>query len=366
MGQDLLQFTNAGVPLIAALAETMKKPQTEIKNLVSQGKVGFKEVQVALQSLGGEGGRFGGLMEAQSQSFLGVVSNISDSFVQIALDIGNVLLPAVKAIGEWVRDTSERFKEFLPRIKDLIIPVTIFVGLLTSLLAVGSAIVVLGPTLGAAFTVMTGPIGIITVAISGLVAALIYFRNSNSEIAMNVRAVWQTLSDIISLYAQAISQTLKFQFGAARETYKELVDTIASSKDGFAKNLEAERAAITKVQAAKDEATAKDIERKEKELEAEQGFFEKKAEIEAIAEEARQEFEETKKEYDRLSAEERIALLEETLGRERIANDAARMNELVSEGKHEKARALQDKLYKDAFVKLNFDLTQTKEDELIS
>jgi len=83
MGQDLLQFTNAGVPMIEALATTMKKPQSEIKKLVEEGKVGFPEVEAALNSLTGEGSKFGGMMDKQSKSFNGVVSNIKDGFGQI-------------------------------------------------------------------------------------------------------------------------------------------------------------------------------------------------------------------------------------------------------------------------------------------
>lgn len=83
MGQDLLQFTNAGVPMIEALAVTMKKPQTEIKKLIEQGQVGFPQVEAALNHLTGEGSKFGGMMEKQSKSFGGIVSNIKDGFGQI-------------------------------------------------------------------------------------------------------------------------------------------------------------------------------------------------------------------------------------------------------------------------------------------
>lgn len=83
MGQDLLQFTNAGVPLIEALATTMKKPQTEIKTLVEQGKIGFPQVEAAIDSLTGTGSKFGGMMDKQSHSFSGVVSNIKDGFGQM-------------------------------------------------------------------------------------------------------------------------------------------------------------------------------------------------------------------------------------------------------------------------------------------
>jgi tape measure domain-containing protein len=82
MGQDLLQFTNAGVPLISELAKVMGKPQEEIKELVSQGKIGFKEVEQAIMNMTGEGSKFGGMMDKQSKTFSGVMSNIQDSIGQ--------------------------------------------------------------------------------------------------------------------------------------------------------------------------------------------------------------------------------------------------------------------------------------------
>lgn len=83
MGGDLLQFTNAGVPMIEALAAVMKKPQSAIKDLIEKGKVGFPEVEKALDHLTNKGSKFGGMMDKQSHSFQGVVSNIQDGFGQM-------------------------------------------------------------------------------------------------------------------------------------------------------------------------------------------------------------------------------------------------------------------------------------------
>lgn len=84
MGQDLLQFTNNGVPMIAALSKVMKVSQSDIRDLVEEGKVGFSDVQAALDYMTGSGSQFGGMMAKQSQTFSGVVSNLKDGFGQIA------------------------------------------------------------------------------------------------------------------------------------------------------------------------------------------------------------------------------------------------------------------------------------------
>lgn len=84
MGQDLLQFTQAGVPLLDYLAQTMHKTAAQIKDDMAAG-VGptFNDVQTALEAMTTSGSKFGGLMAKQSGTFQGVMSNISDSFGQI-------------------------------------------------------------------------------------------------------------------------------------------------------------------------------------------------------------------------------------------------------------------------------------------
>lgn len=83
MGGDLMQFTNAGVPMIEGLSKVLKVSQADVKKMVEEGKVGFKEVQQVLDDMTGSGSKFGGMMDKQSQSFGGVVSNIKDGFGQM-------------------------------------------------------------------------------------------------------------------------------------------------------------------------------------------------------------------------------------------------------------------------------------------
>jgi len=134
MGQDLLQFTNAGVPLIEALATTMQKPQSEIKKLVEEGKVGFPEVETAINSLTGEGSKFGGMMEKQSKSFNGVVSNIKDGFGQMLRSAVGIS-PAGDIVAGGVFDKIKKAAEVaMPKIQEMIPTVTAVVGGLVNVL----------------------------------------------------------------------------------------------------------------------------------------------------------------------------------------------------------------------------------------
>lgn len=86
--QDLNQFTGRGIPMIKELASQFGVAESKVKELVESGKVGFPEVQKVIESLTDEGGKFGGLMEAQSKTISGQISNIQDSIDTMFNDIG--------------------------------------------------------------------------------------------------------------------------------------------------------------------------------------------------------------------------------------------------------------------------------------
>lgn len=86
--QDLNQFLGRGIPLTAELAKQFGVTESKVKSLVTEGKVGFPEVEKAIISLTSEGGKFGGLMEAQSKSITGQISNLEDSIEQMFNEIG--------------------------------------------------------------------------------------------------------------------------------------------------------------------------------------------------------------------------------------------------------------------------------------
>lgn len=109
MGQDLLQFTNAGVPLIGELAKNFGVAESEIKSMVSAGQVGFKDVEKAFQSMTGEGGLFFNLMEEQSTSFLGRISTLQGLFTELRREFGDQLLPVLK---EGVEDMINFLQSF--------------------------------------------------------------------------------------------------------------------------------------------------------------------------------------------------------------------------------------------------------------
>ena len=86
--QDLNQFLNRGIPLVDELAKQFGVTKGEVKQLVEQGKVGFPEVEKAIVAMTSEGSKFGGLMEAQSKSITGQISNLEDAVEQMINEVG--------------------------------------------------------------------------------------------------------------------------------------------------------------------------------------------------------------------------------------------------------------------------------------
>ncbi len=85
---DLRQFMGRGIPMAEELAKQFGVTKNEVAGLVTAGQVGADAVKQAIWNMTNEGSRFGGLMEAQSKSITGQISNIEDAFDTMLNDIG--------------------------------------------------------------------------------------------------------------------------------------------------------------------------------------------------------------------------------------------------------------------------------------
>lgn len=102
-GQELKDFTTAGVPLLEELSKNLGKSKTEIQNMVSKGQISAEMVAQAFETMTSEGGRFADLMATQSWTLSGMRSNLSDSLAQLGEKIWLFLLP-------WLKESVDRIK----------------------------------------------------------------------------------------------------------------------------------------------------------------------------------------------------------------------------------------------------------------
>ncbi|MEG0848482.1 MAG: tape measure protein [Myroides sp.] len=121
MGDDLRQFTEAGIPMVAELAKKFNTTSAAVTDMVSAGKIGFKDVQDVLFNLTNEGGMFFNLMEKQSASLSGKVANLGDNWEQMFNKIGaaneGILYGGIEGLNYLV----ENYQEVLNTIEALVI-----------------------------------------------------------------------------------------------------------------------------------------------------------------------------------------------------------------------------------------------------
>lgn len=105
---DIRQFANRGIPIYEELAKVLGKSVSEINSLVSAGKVGFPEIEQAFQNMTNKGGKFYNLMQAQSESLTGQISNLQDNIDMMFNELGKasegVLSSGVKAVAYLVEN----------------------------------------------------------------------------------------------------------------------------------------------------------------------------------------------------------------------------------------------------------------------
>jgi len=74
----------------ATFTKRVKVTTADVKDMISNGEISFDQVQAALTKMTDKGGKFFDLMDKQSQTFSGRMSNISDQLVRVALNIAGI------------------------------------------------------------------------------------------------------------------------------------------------------------------------------------------------------------------------------------------------------------------------------------
>lgn len=89
---DLYQFLNRGIPIADEIAKVMGLDVTnaikDVQKQIKAGKVTSDIFIQAMQNMSAEGSKFGGLMEAQSKTITGQISNIKDAIEQMFNELG--------------------------------------------------------------------------------------------------------------------------------------------------------------------------------------------------------------------------------------------------------------------------------------
>lgn len=92
--ESLNQLAERGVPIYSALAQTLGVSRSEMLQMISKGKVGFAQLDAAMQSTTAAGGIFAGGMAAQSQTVSGLMSTLKDNVGMALMTLSQILMDA--------------------------------------------------------------------------------------------------------------------------------------------------------------------------------------------------------------------------------------------------------------------------------
>ena len=88
MGQDLLQMVNAGFNPLVVISEKTGKSIAKLKDEMSEGKITVEMVEEAFRSATAEGGKFHNMLEDQSKTMKGALSNLQGAYEEMLNEIG--------------------------------------------------------------------------------------------------------------------------------------------------------------------------------------------------------------------------------------------------------------------------------------
>ena len=98
--EDINQLTGRGIPIIGELAKQFGVSDSEVKKLVESGQVGFPQIEQAFVNMTSQGGKFSGMMEAQSQTTNGLFSTLKDTINEVFLTLGTPINDAIRPLVE--------------------------------------------------------------------------------------------------------------------------------------------------------------------------------------------------------------------------------------------------------------------------
>jgi tape measure domain-containing protein len=211
-GNELRQFTEAGVPLLDELAKMTGKSASKIKDDMEKGIApSFAQVQKALQNMTGDGGKFFNLMEKRSTSMSGILSNLSDLFTFMSASFMGVsttgeiqeggLFDTIKTSLEqllvYLNQNRAKIAEFAQQIavglqtafKFIAENKTEIIGALKGIsIALGGLVAI--KTIAMGFTLLTNPLTIL-IAVAGLLGMA--WETNFGGIQEKTKAVWDFL-----------------------------------------------------------------------------------------------------------------------------------------------------------------------------
>lgn len=257
--QDVRQFMGRGIPLVKELSKELGKTEEEINAMVTAGKIGFPEVQKVLDNLTNSGGMFYNLMEEQSKTISGKISNLGDSISVMFNNIGKNSEGIINSVLDSAATVVDNYEEIGATIQELIVTYGAYKAAVMTVAATKQAVTTIQAT-GEAEELAK----LLTVEQQAAISkqnltkgTLEYAAAVKSEIATTIESQTAALAKArteVSAASQSIAAK-KAEYIAAKELEKQrLAELMHIGATGSAKQVEAAERELVAAATAKETA----------------------------------------------------------------------------------------------------------------
>ena len=209
---DIRQFAGRGVPIYEELSKVLGVTVAQVNEFISAGKVGFAEVEQAFKNMTSEGGMFYNLMQEQSKTIIGQISNLKDNIDMMFNEMGQNAEGFISDVLSGASYLVEHYKDVLRVLGTLVAMYGSYRATLMLVAAAQKATVAAGNirawlslakgirTAKDAVTALNlatkaNPIGLIVGAVTGLIAAISSWVSKQREAREEIEAAVKPLQD---------------------------------------------------------------------------------------------------------------------------------------------------------------------------
>lgn len=126
-GQELRQFTEAGIPMVEALADKFSNLENrvisagEVIDMISKKKVSFEDVKDVLWGMTDDGGKFHNMQEVLSESLSAKWKNLGDAIDIMMADMAESMNGTLKGTAEMLTELTSNWQSLVPVIEAAVI-----------------------------------------------------------------------------------------------------------------------------------------------------------------------------------------------------------------------------------------------------
>lgn len=126
-GQEVRQFTEAGIPILDELAKQFTELEgrvvstTEVFDKISSRLVPFEMVAKVFKDMTSEGGKFYNMQEVQAETLRGKISNLKDAYEVMLNEIGSGQSEKLKDVVDWAKRLMENYEDIGKLLVELVV-----------------------------------------------------------------------------------------------------------------------------------------------------------------------------------------------------------------------------------------------------